>query len=282
MLEHKPAELLEALKEIAEVNAVYRSQVYQSRGDSRLTSEQLNQLLHVIHRITTCLQSLDMNDILSHAARRCSYLEHVGSVTVAVAAGELDSMIGLVSDRLSGRRFAYIPAERAGYFEQEMPFGPDVWDAFPSMRQFIRDACNCMSIEINNAAIHEFIRVSEHGLRLLAVYCMVPERDDDVRNLDWGRMIDGIRAELRRQAPEINGKRKRTPQERNFAVEFCIQAVQIIEDIYRGYRNENAHNRADYTIHESRHVCDLTERFMRKLSKRLSDELSETIPGFGA
>jgi len=35
---------------------------------------------------------------------------------------------------LGKRRFAYIPQERARYFESEQPFGKEVYDAFPSIR----------------------------------------------------------------------------------------------------------------------------------------------------
>lgn len=74
---------------------------------------------------------------------------------------ELEGLMETIVMELSKQTFAYLPGPNSQYFEQEKLFGPIVHDNFPSAREDIKEAGNCLACGLDSAAVFHLMRVAE-------------------------------------------------------------------------------------------------------------------------
>ena len=71
-------------------------------------------------------------------------------------------------DELAVRKFVMIENSKSEHLENEALFGDCVWASFPSAREDIKSAGNCLALNLNTAAVFHLMRTAELGMRALA------------------------------------------------------------------------------------------------------------------
>src|SRR5690606_2199938 len=102
---------------------------------------------------------------------------------------------------------ALVPPEKAKFFESDELFGTEVATAFPSARQDIKDAGNCLALDLNTAAVFHLMRVMEVGVKAMARHLKVRIK----AGLDYvtlGEMAKKIDAKLQSKTLKARGKKR--------------------------------------------------------------------------
>jgi hypothetical protein len=184
--------------------------------------------------------------------------------TPEVMLKELRGLKETIVMELAPRKFAYIPPPDDKFFEQEQLFGDEVYDNFPSAREEIKDAGNCLASGLHTATVFHLMRVAEIGLRILA-------RDRRVKikvKLDyaeWQTIIDGIQKKV-----DAMSQAKRGPK-RAAALEFYRGILGEFSAFKDVFRNHVMHSRVRYDEGKARSAMQHVSEFMKRLATRLSE-----------
>jgi hypothetical protein len=174
---------------------------------------------------------------------------------------------------LGKRRFAYIPQERARYFESEQPFGKEVYDAFPSIRFDLKEAGNSLACGMNTAAAFHFMRAAEVGLWELAKDRQIP-LGDAIEFTDWGNII----RELGKAVEAIQQWKNSATKED--AHKFYNRLLIEIRAFNDGWRRHIAHVRKSQLPLEPDEVIALSghvERFLRTMAPKISERIHTSL-----
>lgn len=167
---------------------------------------------------------------------------------------------------VSQRKFAYIPKEVSGYFEQDRLFGDAVYEKFPKVREDVRDAGNCLAAGLHTAAVFHLMRVAEHGFRFAATRGGVVLKEKAkplaIDFAGWEKIISGLKAksDQLRQTPK-GARRERKAQAYADLSDQCL----YIRDIYR---DKTMHARKRYSEYEAHIAFQRVGQFMHLLSER--------------
>jgi hypothetical protein len=118
-------------------------------------------------------------------------------LTIDILRVELDELCKQVITELWERFFVYLPPHHVEYADlppkgkkDVVPlFGHAVHDAFPSARQDIKDAGNCLALDLSTAAVFHLMQVAEHGLRTLAWDRRVRVTKGPIQLTNWEDII---------------------------------------------------------------------------------------------
>lgn len=166
---------------------------------------------------------------------------------------------------MSQRKFAYIPKEVAGYFEQEKLFGEAVYDKFPKMRADIKDAGNAIAAGLSTAAVFHLMRVAELGFRFAAKRAKVTiathkGKPVPIDFATWEKVIQGFNT--------VSNKLSTLPKS-NFT-EAKIQRCANISDqcsYFRDvWRDKTMHARKRYDLHEAQSAFFRVQLFVKNLA----------------
>jgi hypothetical protein len=130
---------------------------------------------------------------------------------------------------ISEKHFAFIPPEKAKFFEQDRLFGEAVNKAFPSAAPEIKDAGNCLAAELDTAAVFHLMRATEYGLRALARHLKVKVKHP-LEYAEWGVIAGGIEKRLTALKAKPRGPKK------DADVEFyriCLNECVALKDVWR-------------------------------------------------
>jgi hypothetical protein len=111
----------------------------------------------------------------------------------SVVASQLNAFSNTLWRELFERRAVFIPERTVNFFEQDKLFGEAVYAAFPSLREEIKSAGNCLCVDLAEAAVFHLMRVMEFGLLLLhKKLCRKKPA-----NPNWKNLIDKIENEIK-------------------------------------------------------------------------------------
>lgn len=171
-------------------------------------------------------------------------------------------------------KFVRIEADRSNYVDNDRLFGDDVWTAFPSASDDIKDAGNCLAAECATAAVFHLMRVAEIGLRALAY-------DRSVTVLQNAKAMFAIPLELATWEPlikelegaelEIQKSPKTTARTEQF--EFYHGANMQVRAFKNVFRNAVMHTRDSYDRDEAISVCRKVEEFMKILASKIAENV---------
>lgn len=189
--------------------------------------------------------------VYSFANSKCTYQELWMRVT---------ALRETMEDELRGRKLLLVPGLKTEYCDRKDLFGQEVFEAFPSAEDDIKEAGNSYAVGLHTACVFHLMRVLECGLRVLAddlgVVCEVE---------NWGRFIEKIEGqikiirELGRKSPQFD----RVPFYSECAVEFGY-----FKD---AWRNHVMHARRSYSENESKKIMEHVENFMRRLAREVQE-----------
>lgn len=162
---------------------------------------------------------------------------------------ELTHLHGSLAYELKNEAVFRVPPDRAIYYENEAPFGPQVAGAFPSCARDIRKAGNCYAFGEEDACVHHLMLVLERGLNALAVKLDVP-----YERTNWQNIIN-----------DIGKKLKTLPRgpDRDFYDEINSQ-FGFLKVAYRNH-SEHAHDDR-YDLPKALHIFNHVHAFMKQLA----------------
>ena len=85
-----------------------------------------------------------------------------------IISDELGKLRHVIAEEIHERTFAFISQAKASFFEQEVLFGDVVNSKFPTARNHIKNAGNCIAADLHTAAVYHLMCVAEVGLRAMA------------------------------------------------------------------------------------------------------------------
>ncbi len=108
--------------------------------------------------------------------------------------GEWQMLMDAINVELKNRLFLFVPAYRAGFYEQ---LAPDwaVAPRFPSAAADYSSAGNCFAVGENTACVFHLMRVCEVGLRVFAVSAGAQMNSDSAT---WGELLSNIQTEIKK------------------------------------------------------------------------------------
>lgn len=162
-------------------------------------------------------------------------------------------------------RFVHVREDRADYFEADALFGVQVHEAFPSARDDIREAGNCLSVEVNTAAVFHLMRVAEIGLRSLAHDRGLKCKKGPLELQEWSTLIQS----LEKAEHQIQSFPRTSARETQF--EFYHGALMEFRALKNVWRHRVAHARESYDRDQAMSAMNHVGEFMRILAKVISE-----------
>jgi hypothetical protein len=242
------------------------------RSVPELTKEALSTIANM-HRF--CL-GVGFDECRQIAYRAKHHLS-IGDPNSSVVAVEMDHLRRSLIEEASKRRFLRVSSGRAAFVDHRALFGKTVFKNFPSARNDIRDAGNCLASECNTAAIFHLMRAVEWALRALCVdlgFRRLRTINKKTRKVsyrllawqDWETILNQLNVRVGEQI----AKAKRGPKKQLFQ-EFYLPALQDIEGFKDAWRNHVMHARREYSGDDSEAVFVHVRRFMTTLATRVSE-----------
>lgn len=193
--------------------------------------------------------------------------------TPYIAPAEIISEITGIQDSLKREqekvKFAVITPEKVQYFEQEKLFAEAVFKNFPSARDEIKAAGNCLAQGLNDAAVFHLMRTVEYGLRGFAKFLQVSIPAEELEYKDWKVGLDQIRAAAKTKT-EVG---LMSDKERAEAREFYNGVLSEFEGFKDVWRNSLMHTRnLPYKSGEAAAVFERVKTFMERLAVHVSED----------
>jgi hypothetical protein len=181
-----------------------------------------------------------------------------------------------ILEDLSKRSYLYIHKEHVAYVDNPAIFGKGVWEAFPSAREDIKQAGNCLAADCNTAVVFHLMRAVEWGLRAFSTHLGVKKLTTTRRSgkktytpldfSEWEKIINALHGSV---DAKIN-KLKRGPDKQRDQ-EFYYPILQDIKGFKDAWRNHVMHTRAQYTRKDAEAILYHVSRFMIALATRVRE-----------
>ncbi|HZM05087.1 MAG TPA: hypothetical protein VFC44_18975 [Candidatus Saccharimonadales bacterium] len=167
------------------------------------------------------------------------------------------------------RAYVQIREKNRGLYEIPINvFGADLYQKFETARMDIKEAGNCLALELNTAAVFHLMRIIEYGLRAIASALRV-KTEKPIESCDWGQLIRATRNHIQTRRKEFGNGSKPKKGEKD-----ALNAYETLIDhanVFRFYwRNNTMHSRSVYSNKEAEGVYDQVKEFMDRLAQQLS------------
>jgi len=218
------------------------------------------------------VSSLDCIHIIESRFATCRPLG-ISSYTYIEINTAISGLLNTILRELDRHKYVYINNDNVKYFEQDKLFGDDVYDAFLSIRDEIKDAGNCLAAELYTACVFHLMRVAEYGLRALAKERGVTlKHNKPIEYGEWGTIIRGIEKTIE----PIENKAQAGP-EKDAALAFYHGAIGEFRAFKDVYRNPAMHPRKRYDKYEAASAMQHVLEFMKKLSNYVTEKTKKSI-----
>ncbi len=193
--------------------------------------------------------------------------------TTTYTCRQYENDIAILQDRedheLQDYVFGFIPAEKAGYYQNKELFGNQVHIRFPSAATDIEEAGNCYAHGTYTACVFHLMRALEHPLRALAIKLGVtppakhPRTPIELRT--WGDVIDKI-------VTAINARPNPKTRRQAELAEFYNKAADQFQFFKDAWRDVVMHTRnKPYGEGETKDLIRSVETFMQRLAVQLKE-----------
>ncbi|MGA2240798.1 MAG: hypothetical protein ABSH11_02005 [Verrucomicrobiota bacterium] len=184
---------------------------------------------------------------------------------------ELYELRNAFDSALMERHFISVDPGKVGFFRDgENLFGKNVVNGFPSARDDIKNAANCLAVDLNTAAVFHLIRATEIGMRILAdrlrVVVYRGKEKITIKDSTWSELIRGINLKIESERQKPKAKRRVI---RSHFRDYEILANHL--NILKDDRNHVMHTQSNYGASEALGVFDRARDFMQKLAKKVSE-----------
>jgi hypothetical protein len=184
----------------------------------------------------------------------------------AVLHARLKAILLAVEHNLDARKFMYVPADQAPYWNSFFWFGEEFISTFPHTAKVeLQELGNCRTAGRWTACVFHSMRLAEHGLRKLASSVKVKIIDKDrickIEYADWQKVINAIRSKIAKT--RLNPVGPKREQELQFFSDMNDHC-EYMKDVWR---NEMAHTRRFYEEAEALGVINRVKDFTQRLAK---------------
>lgn len=243
-------------------------------------AEEQQRIRRLFYESETLAAATDLAETQTKAARVVEHHREQDEEGVSADASTLESDLRNIEDTLvsdlNRRRFVIVSLAQHAFVNNDVLFGEDVTNAFPSASNDLREAGNCLAVECNTAAVFHLMRAVECGLRALGAHLGFKKIGKSKRGgksnyvpveyVQWEKIISQLQPELERRTQALKtGARKQRYQE------VFYVAMQDIRAIKDAWRNHCMHARQSYSSSEAMTILN----HVRSLLSRLAAEISE-------
>jgi hypothetical protein len=197
---------------------------------------------------------------------RQEILKHTVDRRESVLHARLKAILDGVEHNLDLRKFMYVPADQAPYWNSFFWFGDEFLLTFRHAAKLeLQELGNCFAAGRWTACVLHSMRLAEHGLRKLARTLRVTVSDKGkicpIEFADWNKVITGIRNKITKIRTLRAGSRKEQ------TLQFYSEAADHCEYMKDIWRNEMAHTRRFYKKSEALGVINRVRDFTQMLAK---------------
>lgn len=241
-------------------------------------------LIGFINPLLRISQKLELTETAGCCARFVSALEisinpiqfagrpiTLDSFTPQEFVRELKGINHAARKELQRKKFIFVPTEKDKYFEHEKLFGESVFDAFPSAREEIKAAGNCLAGDLNTAAIFHFMRVVETAMRVLIIHLGIKIKNKTLKEAGWDELIRLIDKKLKDRREKYD-KSKRKKRNEWTDLKFYGVAADELNVFKENWRDKVMHTWSLYNEHDAQTVLVRVRDFMQKLSTKVSEK----------
>ena len=164
-------------------------------------------------------------------------------------------------DELRRLRLFLVPTNFVGFYENELPFGQQVFDRFPSAIPDSRNAGRCLALGQPTACMFHLMRVLERGLMAYAATLGVDYSPS------WEAYIRALNSRIGKDWDKSSKKWKGQEPWHKEILEDLI-AVKTV------WRNPTMHVESDYDIEEATIAFMAVRAFMVELAKKVREPKS--------
>lgn len=229
-----------------------------------LTEERMQNLAVVLDGLRIVCSNFDADPSLLSQIKTFSddLLAGVADKREAVVLARVKGIIEGVHNNLASRRFMYIAADEAQYWENCEIFGKYFVLVFPKPACFeMLEAGKCFAAGRGTACVFHCMRVAEYGLRKLARKLKVTLADKGKKQPfeygDWNKVITAIKNKI-----ETEIRRQPNNARRAAALQFYSSAADHCEYMKDIWRNELMHTRRMYSKSEALGVINRVRDFI--------------------
>jgi hypothetical protein len=179
-----------------------------------------------------------------------------------------------ITQELLFRKFVFVPPGKDDYLEQENLFddaGKKIFPSkvFPSAKDEIKSAGNCLAADLHTAAVFHLMRVVNIGLRELACSLGVPKIKG--KKLEYCRdetIISEIETAIDKKLESVDALKRdeKWEKEKSFYQGLLVD-LRYFKDVIR---DPVAHARKSYTANGALDIYTHVRDFMRRLAERVS------------
>lgn len=195
------------------------------------------------------------------------YLLLESSITPAVLQSEIEGLQKAIEWELADRKFAFIPTNKATYFENENLFEDLHQSLSVEINAEIKAAGNCFSAELNSASAFHALRAAELGMRCLAVYLDLKFFKEKkkiqigIEDATWDELI----TETNKKIESENGL---PPSDRTIKGNFKeYERLAHQFDRMKSDRNYTMHTRGNFSEADARAILSRVKDFLKELVK---------------
>ena len=276
MIETPIGEIAALVLDLQRLSGVYESLEEQSPGSS-LEAEALSHLDSQLDKLRTACSKVGFSHARNtlNTALQWTYPQSSVWRSHTAAQREIAHVLDAIQHELEDRKFYHLFPDRSKFFDQPRLFGDAVYERFPSARQDIQEAGNCIATDRNTAAVFHLMRAVEWGLRALCGDLKMNSVHRRKRSgervwipLEWSDW-ETILNQLAQKVDERIDKVRRGPQ-KQAAQEFYYPALQDIRGIKDAFRNHVMHTRKEYTAESALTQFQHVKRLMSALAERIT------------
>lgn len=242
-----------------------------------LAKQLLPQITGELKQAQKLCEDVGLEGAAENLALTCTHLEHHWvEVDHSSLRADLRKVADMIMVDFWKRRFVQVDPRLSSFLENDKLFGETVSRAFPSAVFDIREAGNCVAVDLGTASVFHLMRVVECGLRALCASLGInrirrshkpnAQKYVPLAWAQWELMLNNAESKANKQMDKLGpGKRKQSLQE------FYIPIFQYIRGFKDAFRNHIMHGRKSFTGKEAEAIGDNVDRFMSLLSTRISE-----------
>jgi len=237
-------------------------------GKDRMHVEYCENLAVMLDGLAICCTNFNADSSLITQLRsfEASLKANAPDARPSVLHTRLATLIEGIQNNLELRKFMFVPADQAHYWDNVELFGDEFLISFPTTAVMeMYEAGNCYAAGRSTACVFHCMRVAEHGLRRLAnkVRIKITHKGKTcpLEYGDWDKVITAIKNKILevRQRPK-GPKAAAALQLYSDLADHC----EYMKDIWR---NELSHTRRRYNKAEALAVINRVREFVQLLAR---------------
>jgi hypothetical protein len=183
--------------------------------------------------------------------------------TYEVVADFMEELHDTLRSEMAKKKMVFVLPDKDKFLNKDDLFGELVSQKFQDAKAEIKTAGNCLAFGFNTAAVFHLMRVSEIGLRVMAMTLKAPIKKSRIEFAGWSTLTKKIRKRIEVLEGRTNNAKKLED------LAFYHAALDEIKFFRDYWRNEVMHTRGNYTDVQAEDVSKRVENFMRRLAPRI-------------